>query len=181
MRYIFVIVFAVMLSMSLLPEQVFAQDRPTISLMQHRLSELGFDTGEPDGQIGPRTQSAISSYAKARDIPPTADAVLADFFERSVQAREVVVLSEVERERLEAVIRQNLTDPVSAIFEEEIFRYGNVYCGQVNARNLFGGYVGRRYFQVFGADISGLPLSFGFLGLDDERMGVNWFRCNTKF
>jgi membrane-bound lytic murein transglycosylase B len=37
--------------------------------LQQALNELGFDTGTPDGLLGPRTQSAIRRYQVVHDLP----------------------------------------------------------------------------------------------------------------
>jgi TPR repeat protein len=37
-------------------------DRPTVMYVQHSLNKLGFNAGEVDGLMGPRTRSAIKAY-----------------------------------------------------------------------------------------------------------------------
>ena len=38
---------------------------------QNRLNELGFDTGTPDGRMGPRTRSQLTRFQQSRGIPTT--------------------------------------------------------------------------------------------------------------
>jgi membrane-bound lytic murein transglycosylase B len=40
-----------------------------VKALQQALNELGYDTGTPDGQLGPRTQSAIRRYQAAHGLP----------------------------------------------------------------------------------------------------------------
>jgi hypothetical protein len=42
-------------------------------------------------------------------------------------------------------VKANLKDPSSAVFSEERV-YSKTVCGQVNAKNYFGGYVGLRQY-----------------------------------
>jgi hypothetical protein len=46
-------------------------------------------------------------------------------------------------------VKENLLDPDSATFKE-LFRRGNYICGEVNAKNSYGGYVGFKRFAVWG-------------------------------
>lgn len=43
--------------------------RAQILTLQETLSSLGFDSGKPDGQVGPRTRSAIRQFQRSADIP----------------------------------------------------------------------------------------------------------------
>ena len=40
-----------------------------VKTLQQSLNELGYDTGTPDGLLGPRTQSALRQYQAARGLP----------------------------------------------------------------------------------------------------------------
>ncbi len=42
-----------------------------IAAVQRALASLGFDPGTPDGQMGPRTQSAIAAFQRERGLPQT--------------------------------------------------------------------------------------------------------------
>jgi hypothetical protein len=54
-----------------------AQSQPTqsqpeqISLAQRVLGALGYDAGDPDGQLGPRTRAAIEAFQRAYNLPLT--------------------------------------------------------------------------------------------------------------
>ena len=58
-------------------------------------------------------------------------------------------LTSAERSGIESSVRAQLNDPDSATFRHNPFRTGEkIYCGRVNAKNRFGGYVGYRIFIV---------------------------------
>lgn len=63
-----------------------------------------------------------------------------------------VILSSCSEDKVrlaQETVRGTLVDPGSAQFQKvEIFRGGDVVCGEVNAKNRLGGYVGRRGFVV---------------------------------
>ena len=51
-------------------------------------------------------------------------------------------------------VLEQLTDPQSAIFRSEVYAgdwtvSGGILCGQVNAKNRMGGYVGYKWFHSF--------------------------------
>lgn len=48
-----------------------AADKFTVAEMQRLLSAYGFDTGQPDGILGPRTRAAISAYQAERGLTVT--------------------------------------------------------------------------------------------------------------
>ena len=50
------------------PEDLPALSRDNILAIQEALNEKGFDTGEPDGIMGPQTRSAIRSYQANNDL-----------------------------------------------------------------------------------------------------------------
>lgn len=56
---------------------------------------------------------------------------------------------------MHAAVKRDLKDPFSAVFDQDIkasFRPGSttavVACGWVNAKNSFGGYIGRKPFMA---------------------------------
>ena len=53
------------------PTRVAALDRDRVAEVQSLLNQLGFDSGTPDGQAGPRTREAIAAYERARALPET--------------------------------------------------------------------------------------------------------------
>ncbi|HAJ22445.1 MAG TPA: lytic murein transglycosylase, partial [Rhodospirillaceae bacterium] len=38
--------------------------------LQYLLTAAGFDTGKPDGMVGPMTRAAVKAYQKANGLPP---------------------------------------------------------------------------------------------------------------
>jgi membrane-bound lytic murein transglycosylase B len=46
-----------------------ALPRDTLKRVQARLQEQGFDPGEPDGLMGPRTRRAIGLFQHSADLP----------------------------------------------------------------------------------------------------------------
>lgn len=58
-------------------------------------------------------------------------------------------LTPAERTAIESSIKEVLNDPGSATFRHNSYQIGSdIYCGRVNAKNRFGGYVGDRIFKV---------------------------------
>ena len=55
------------LPVSAAPEQIYT-DRAVIRLVQERLNEESYACGTPDGVIGRKTDSAIRSYAKEKEL-----------------------------------------------------------------------------------------------------------------
>lgn len=52
-------------------------------------------------------------------------------------------------EKIKAIVRAKLSDPGSAIFQKIAKTKAGDYCGEVNAKNQFGGYVGFKRFLVY--------------------------------
>ncbi|MDH3604129.1 MAG: peptidoglycan-binding protein, partial [Candidatus Tectomicrobia bacterium] len=52
-----------------------------VKLVQTKLNELGYDTGTPDGQFGPRTTSAIQEYQKDQGLAVTGE-ITAELLDR---------------------------------------------------------------------------------------------------
>ena len=46
-------------------------DLEQIRALQRHLIDLGYDPGEPDGVIGPKTRDAILAFQQDQDLPPT--------------------------------------------------------------------------------------------------------------
>jgi len=78
-------------------------------------------------------------------------------------------LTATERRAVEDGVRKRLKDPLSAIFSELVARRGErgeiAVCGHVNAKNAYGGYVGRQPFR--GTLMAGPPPVFSASTVDD--------------
>lgn len=76
-------------------------------------------------------------------------------------------LSKVEKNAIESSIRDRLKDPESARFKHSLFiSNGNgEYCGLVNSKNSYGGYVGDSPYLVMlvgkGSSVNSAVISFG--------------------
>jgi hypothetical protein len=65
-------------------------------------------------------------------------------------------LSEAEKSVISEAVLDSLKDPESARFAWPPYRDGSdLYCGYVNAKNSFGGYVGDARFSAFVVPIDG--------------------------
>eukprot|EP00903_Cladosiphon_okamuranus_P001173 g1171.t1 len=53
--------------------QAVADNSAMIREAQDKLNYLGFDTGTPDGQMGPRTRSAIKAFQRSLGLPETGE------------------------------------------------------------------------------------------------------------
>ena len=71
-----------------------------------------------------------------------------------------------QKASIEQAVRDQLSDPDSAKFKLPAFLGGQVYCGEVNAKNKMGGYNGFAPFQVFVLDRAGKS-SFVVLGVGE--------------
>lgn len=106
------------------------------------------------GCVSSAYQPATSSASEAKEssrpdwLPPDGD-------------REHVELSKDQVEEIKNRIKSRLRDPESAQFGDSIYgtRLANssgdpdAFCGSVNAKNAYGGYVGNTNFAVYENDI----------------------------
>jgi hypothetical protein len=82
-------------------------------------------------------------------------------------------------------VRDALKDPDSARFTDLVlYKQGEVYgvCGYVNAKNSYGGYVGKKLFYVIGAKMQNEYLFFApkIAGDDDEEEFFQEKFCHDK-
>lgn len=61
-------------------------------------------------------------------------------------------------------IKRQLKDPYSAQFENVSVKHEGIVCGYVNAKNAFGGYVGRKRFVYLGTFAKGANFESGKFG-----------------
>lgn len=47
-----------------------------------------------------------------------------------------------------AAVKKNLKDPESVTFRNEVLRKNGFFCGEYNAKNSYGGYVGYKRFKI---------------------------------
>lgn len=90
--------------------------------------------------------------------------------------REHAVLTETQRKAVEAAVRQSLKDPESARFGDITAGRsadGTTVCGQVNAKNSYGGYTGpARFYGTLSGD------NFRLVQLDDTNAGGSRWASN---
>ena len=84
------------------------------------------------------------------------------------------VLSQKEKEHVIAIVKETLNDPFSAEFRnitkssdyDECF-YNIKFTGQVNSKNLYGGYVGYQRFDIDGQNNKWINIKYDFA--NDQR------------
>ena len=59
------------------PPGASALDREAVREVQSLLNTLGYETGNPDGEPGPRTREAIAAYERDRSLPETGEVSIA--------------------------------------------------------------------------------------------------------
>ncbi|EIU1880031.1 hypothetical protein L4J28_000715 [Salmonella enterica] len=71
----------------------------------------------------------------------------------------------------ESVVRDSLNDPDSAKFNSQYYKYGDngaYICGDVNYKNSFGGYDGKRKYYVYIEVVDGKLISHGTVTIIKE-------------
>lgn len=122
---------------------------------QMKLNALTDRDIKRDGQIGPATQAAIEEVAQEYGFDPTYEAFLHHFATRAIHERR----NDIPQAAVDAVqeeVASQLLDPSSAKFRNIYLMESGMICGEVNAKNPYGGYAG---FTPFIADI--IPPIFG--------------------
>ncbi|WP_304924278.1 peptidoglycan-binding protein [Cypionkella sp.] len=139
--------------------------------LQMRLVHDGFSEGPVDGHVGKKTKAAIADYAAKNGL-------LAD--RASVEQH---MLSQAEAHRITPIgeadwiagvegAKLTLNDPYSAKFTQ-LYSYKSssgrtVVCGLVNAKNLYGAYVGDQFFQALVFMAGNVPMALGNLEGSDQ-------------
>ncbi len=148
--------------MLLLPLSAFAQDKIDVLFVQVQLEQHGFDIGgNPDGVLGPKTRSALSAYAKKYAVSDDFSSVLSEMARRNIENR-IPISDEKMRKGIEDTVAEQLNDPFSAKFRN-IYKISQadgtvLICGEVNGKNLYGAYVGFRFFYGLSSGFSPIML-----------------------
>jgi hypothetical protein len=80
-------------------------------------------------------------------------------------------LSQPETKIIQSVVADNLLDPSSPMFKMyPLSKKGDKYCGEINAKNRFGGYTGYTVFAVFiDRDANGKVTGASHPSIDGKR------------
>lgn len=121
---------------------------PETYLMQSTLNEHGYNAGEPDGKVGAATREAIQEFAAVYGGPRDVDGAFNYMIKLSVAAR-VPVKDSAQLEIITAGVSQNMRDPDSVKIRD-VYTVTDVdhpiVCGEVNGKNVYGGYAGYQHF-----------------------------------
>ena len=162
--------------------------------VQYNLREMGFDPGPLDGQMGGQTRRALREFQQDRGIAQTGelDSATIDYLMRFSRTREIPMADAV-LDRVDDVFNEELIDPGSRtvrsmrlfrMWDEEFNAYDFIVCGEVNARNRFGGFTGWRPFVIrilaMDADVENPVLGIGFLDTG-QRLAPSFCRWNYYY
>jgi len=114
---------------------------------QLKLKELGFLNEAPDGVFGPKTQAALNKSSESNGFEPTIYSFL-NYHAMEIARSKKEVDEELER-AIETAVREMLKDPDSAKFKNISELPSGKFCGEVNAKNSYGGYAGWKVFWVY--------------------------------
>ena len=133
---------------------VKAIDRSALYMLQSTMKEHGFDSGKPDGLIGPATRGAIAGFAEKYDLPEDPDDMIRELVSRSMSHSYAITkeanLSEAKLQEIKEEVGALLKDPSSVQIRNVRIAEGpkgRFYCGEVNGKNAFGAYAGFRKFN----------------------------------
>lgn len=82
--------------------------------------------------------------------------------------------SDIDRAR--AAVSEKLSDPSSAQFRNERSKEGGWVCGEVNAKNAFGGYIGFKRYTVIWKDAGGQDVAIE----GDNETSLDRALCERK-
>ncbi|WP_062560983.1 peptidoglycan-binding domain-containing protein [Paracoccus aminovorans] len=120
-----------------------------ILVAQMKLRTLGYEVGKPDGRMGPATRKGLNAAAVKNGFDPT----LAEMF-KFFAIKTVTGETKVEDEGILKVVKDavgdSLKDPFSAEYKDIRRLPSGRICGEVNAKNLYGAYVGWQTFMTYG-------------------------------
>jgi len=127
------------------PDAVSAASFEQIIITQTKLQHLGFDPGEADGRMGPKTRKALIEAGKEYGFEPKVGSLIEHF--SAVELRNRVPLEDNSAiKAVEDAVKEGLKDPFSAQFRDFFTVSSGKVCGQVNAKNSYGAYVGWKLF-----------------------------------
>jgi len=95
-------------------------------------------------------------------------------------------LSQTEEDQIKKIVADGLIDPESARFSDfyaAADTTGVIHvCGEVNAKNRFGGYTGRQpFYGKITRTGSGSSLSMVANGVQSYNLSFSYFTCNKVF
>ena len=135
----------------------YAIDREALLMLQFTLTDHGFDVGNLDGLMGPKTIEAISRFAEKYEMPKDPDALIRSIAFRSASHSARITkefgMTGLMIEKISQGVGRLLKDPSSVIIRNIIVAespYGRFFCGEVNGKNSYGGYAG---FIEFNSEI----------------------------
>lgn len=164
-------------------QPVKALDLESIFMLQVILNEHGFNAGAPDGKIGPATLNAIDTFAEKYGFPNDPDDLVTSIMMRNAThsnriTQEANFTVEEMHSITETVTRQ-LRDPDSAqIRNIRLVENpgGKFYCGEVNGKNSYGGYVGYTAFSTVVAEVNE-KLFIQTVFIDNPDQVFSFWRC----
>lgn len=129
-----------------------AEDSALIRQLQSDLKFVGYDIGEPDGVMGKKTKDAIADYKKKMGLSQGAS-IATVLVSVQIASRDVYEINKSDKEAVVNDLDRRLKDPYSAHYYwsngwTKKNGGGTWVCGMVNAKNSYGGYVGKTPFMA---------------------------------
>lgn len=122
-----------------------------IFVLQTVLNDHGFDAGEPDGKVGPRTREAAAAMGQKYGMPESPDELINAIISRN--ASNSKWLDDEALEEVRNGVGELLKDPSSAQVRKVRIVEGHsgpFLCGEVNGKNSYGAYAGFTQFRSLG-------------------------------
>lgn len=133
-------------------------DRLLIRSLQNALNDYGLDAGVADGTFGKKTQTALNDFRKQKNRPNNETLTMTLFVIHTIINKESDPNLKA-RKHLKQKMEGTLIDPKSAIYywSNEFTKKDGVriICGEINSKNSYGGYVGRRKFFTAYMEVEG--------------------------
>ncbi|MDP1872115.1 MAG: hypothetical protein Q8K61_10895 [Gallionella sp.] len=145
---------------------------------QMRLVHGGFSEGPVDGRIGAGTRKSMAAYALKYGLKNDRADVERHMLAQAELHRGTMISDEDWAAALVGA-KDTLNDPFSAKFTKLYYFKSSsgkhVVCGLVNAKNLYGAYVGDQFFQSLILMRGEIPLAVGTLDGSSEycQFGVS--------